>query len=132
MENIQVLRYIATLESRLKNLENNSSGFVTSNNLVNSIIPPTVDLTDIYNRIASLEGRPTVDLSDVNNRIASLEGRPTVDLTDVNNRIAALEGRPTVDLSDVNNRIAALESRPDVMQRLSALELTVASLNSSS
>ena len=78
MENIQVLRYIANLESRIKNLENNSSGFVTSNNLVNSIIPQSVDLTD------------------------------------------------------VNNRIANLESRPDVMQRLSALELTVASLNSSS
>ena len=96
MENIQVLRYIANLESRIKNLENNSSGFVSSNNLVNSIIPPSIDLSD------------------------------------VNNRIANLEGRPQVDLSDVNNRIANLESRPDVMQRLSALELTVASLNSSS
>ena len=115
MENIQVLRYIANLESRLKNLENsNTPIFATSNNLVNSIIPPTVDLTE------------------VNNRLANLEGRPTVDLTEVNNRLANVEGRPTVDLTEVNNRLNNLESRPDVMQRLSALELTVASLNASS
>ena len=98
MENIQVLRYIANIEARIKKLETASNTEVssTSNNLINSIIPPTVDLTE------------------------------------VNNRIANLEGRPVVDLNDVNNRIANLESRPDVMQRLSALELTVASLNTSS
>ena len=126
MENIQVLRYIANLESRFKALESSNSP-----NFTNSIIPPVVDLTEINNRLANLEGRPTVDLTDVNNRLANLEGRPTVDLTDVNSRLANVEGRPTVDLTDVNSRLANLESRPDVMQRLSALELTVASLNSS-
>jgi len=116
MENIQVLRYIANIEARIKAIENANTtlNFTTSNNLVNSIIPSSVDLTEVYNRLANLEGRPAVDLSDVNNRLANLEGRPTVDLT------------------DVYNRLANLENRPDVMQRLSALELTVASLNSSS
>ena len=132
MENIQVLRYIANLESRLKALESsNSPIFTTVSNLSNSIISPVVDLTEINNRLANLEARPIVDLTDVNNRLANVEGRPIVDLTDVNNRIANVEGRPIVDLTDVNNRLANLEARPDVMQRLSALELTVASLNSS-
>ena len=97
MDNIQVLRYIANIESRIKTLENaNNPNIANINNLTNSIIPTPVDLTD------------------------------------VNNRIANLEGRPPVDLSELHNRIANLENRPDVMQRLSALELTVASLNASS
>ena len=79
MDNIQVLRYIANIESRIKTLENaNNPNIANINNLTNSIIPTPIDLTD------------------------------------------------------VNNRIANLENRPDVMQRLSALELTVASLNASS
>jgi hypothetical protein len=50
---------------------------------------------------------------------------------DVNSRLAALEGRPPVTLDDVNGRLSALEGRPDVTQRISALELTIASLNNS-
>ena len=80
MENIQVLRYMASLEARIKALDPNNQ---------------------------------------------------SIDLSEVNNRLSNLEQRPTVDLSEINNRLSNLEARPDVMQRLSALELTVASLNSS-
>ena len=80
MENIQVLRYMASLEARIKALDPNNQ---------------------------------------------------SIDLSEINNRLSNLEQRPTVDLSEVNNRLSNLEARPDVMQRLSALELTVASLNSS-
>ena len=116
MENIQVLRYMASLDARIKALDPNNQ---------------SIDLTEINNRISNLEGRPTVDLTEINNRLSNLEGRPTVDLSEINNRLSNLEGRPTVDLTEINNRISNLEARPDVMQRLSALELTVASLNSS-
>ena len=50
-------------------------------------------------------------------------------------RLAKLENSAgisssSVDLSDVSGRLAAVEARPELSQRLSALELTVTSLNS--
>ena len=110
MENIQLLRYVASLEERLKDLEKSlKNGFLPSS-LENSVIP--------------------TDLTDVLSRLAAVEARPVVDLTDVSGRLAAIEARPVVDLTDVSGRLAAVEARPELSQRLSALELTVTSLNS--
>lgn len=196
MQNIQVLRYMANIESKLNNLSVNSDS-------------GGVDLTDINNRISSVESRlnvlesnkpnnlemnnDLVNLADINNRIVSLETNnlndvnrhvtllenslaslesnfnnfnvnelndrlmrlesnqlssvPSVDLSEVNNRLASLENNSTsncnVDLTEINNRLmaletinndlslrlAAIETKPDLLQRLSALELTVATLN---
>ena len=119
MESIILLRQIAILEQRLAKLEN-SAGISSS----------SVDLSDVSGRLAAVEARPVVDLSDVSGRLAAIEARPVVDLSDVSGRLAAVEARPVVDLSDVSGRLAAVEARPELSQRLSALELTVTSLNS--
>jgi len=175
MQNIQVLRYMATLESKLNSLTSNPSSGV-------------VDLTEINNRLSSLENRlkalednkstnldmnnELVNLTEINNRVVSLE---SANLTDVNNHITILENSlstlennfnnlnlndlinrlqaletssasstcPMVDLTEINNRLqaietanndlsvrlSAIETKPDLLQRLSALELTVATLN---
>jgi hypothetical protein len=107
MENLQVLRYIATLEQRVKTLELNPS---TSYSVVENTVIPT-------------------DLSQVLARLSALEARPVVDLTDVSGRLAAVEARPVVDLTDVSGRLAAVEARPELSQRLSALELAITSQN---
>jgi len=134
MENIQLLRYVASLEERLKNLEKSlNNGILPSSSLSSSILENSViptDLTDVLSRLAAVEARPVVDLSDVSGRLAAVEARPVVDLSDVSGRLAAVEARPVVDLTDVSGRLAAVEARPELSQRLSALELTVTSLNS--
>jgi len=125
MENLQVLRYIATLEQRLKTLELNPS---TSSSIVENTVIPT-DLSQVLARLSALEARPVVDLNDVSGRLAAVEARPVVDLTDVSGRLAAVEARPVVDLTDVSGRLAAVEARPELSQRLSALELAITSQN---
>ena len=104
MESLQLLRQVAILEQRLKNIELSSG-------------------------VSSSSGS-SVDLSEVLSRLSALESRPVVDLSDVSRRLEAVESRPVVDLSDVSGRLAAVEARPELSQRLSALELTVTSLNS--
>jgi len=106
MENLQVLRYIATLENRLKNLEINRP---TSSAAENSVVP--------------------TDLSQVLARLAAVEARPVVDLNEVSSRLAAVEARPVVDLNEVSSRLAAVEARPELSQRLSALELAITNQN---
>jgi hypothetical protein len=148
MESIQLLRYVAILDERLKNLEKSLNNGVSSSSpkVENSVIPtdltdvlsrlaavearPVVDLSDVSGRLAAVEARPVVDLTDVSERLAAVEVRPVVDLTDVSERLTAVEARPVVDLTDVSGRLAAVEARPELSQRLSALELTVTSLNS--
>ena len=74
MENIQLLRYVASLEERLKDLEKSlKNGFLPSS-LENSVIP--TDLTDVLSRLAAVEARPVVDLTDVSGRLAAVEARP--------------------------------------------------------
>jgi uncharacterized protein involved in outer membrane biogenesis len=108
MENLHVLRSLASLDVRLRQVELNPAA--ASSNASNV---------------------PLINLEDVVSRLAALEARPVVNLDDVVSRLAAVEARPEVNLDDVASRLSALESRPDVTQRLSALELTIASLNNS-
>ena len=143
MENYQVFRTLALLKERVDKLE---GGGVVQNN------GPSVNLDDVNARLAALERNPTIQgvtinnvneclaaleariqptIDDINNRLAAVEARPQVTLDDVISRLAALEARPSVTLDDVTGRLTALEGRPDVTQRLSALELTIASLNNS-
>ena len=105
MDNLQLFRYIANLEQRLKVVETNNS----PSSVENSVIP--------------------TDLSDVLSRLAAVEARPVVDLNEVSSRLAAVEARPVVDLNEVSSRLAAVEARPELSQRLSALELAVTSQN---
>ena len=111
MEHLHVLRYIATLEQRLKAVETNASSTssTTSSTIENVVIP--------------------TDLSQVLSRLSALEARPVVDLNEVSTRLAAVEARPVVDLNEVSNRLAAVEARPELSQRLSALELAITSQN---
>jgi chromosome segregation ATPase len=110
MQNIQVLRYMATLESRLNNLTANPSSGV-------------VDLTEINNRLSSVENRLKA-LED--NKSTNLDmNNELVNLTEINNRLQALE----TTNNDLSVRLSAIETKPDLLQRLSALELTVATLN---
>jgi hypothetical protein len=69
------------------------------------------------------------DVAAVNARLATLEGREMPDVAAVNARLATLEGREMPDVTDILTRLSAVETRPDLVQRLSALELTVSSLN---
>ena len=107
MDHLQTYRFVLHLTKRVEELE----AALANGGITNTIAVPTVDLTDI------------------NNRLAALEARPVVDLTDVSNRLGAVEARPVVDLTDVSNRLGAVEARPELSQRLSALELAVTSLN---
>ena len=81
MENLQVLRYIATLENRLKNLEINRP---TSSAAENSVVP--TDLSQVLARLAAVEARPVVDLNEVSSRLAAVEARP-----ELSQRLSALE-----------------------------------------
>jgi len=144
MENYQVFRTLALLQERVTKLEGGaiappvvSSGNVANlDDVINGRLAalegrPQVTITNVNECLAALEARIQVAVDDVNRRLAALEARPLVTLDDVNERLAALEGRPPVTLDDVNGRLSALEGRPDVTQRISALELTIASLNNS-
>jgi len=110
MENLHVLRSLASLDNRLRQVELNRTDSSISNSDLANV--PSVNLDAIYTRLSELE-----------NKLASIEV--------VNNRLSAVEARPVVNLDDVNSRLSAVEARPDVTQRLSALELTIASLNNS-
>ena len=57
-----------------------------------------------------------------NNGISSSQ---PVDLSEINKRIDNIE----VDVTEINRRLGEVEKRPELTQRLSALELTVATLN---
>ena len=106
MDNLQLFRYIANLEQRLKVVENKNT---SPSSVENSVIP--------------------TDLTEVLARLAVVEARPVVDLNEVSSRLAAVEARPVVDLNEVSSRLAAVEARPELSQRLSALELAVTSQN---
>ena len=108
MDNLRLLRSIAFLENRVKQLESGNTG---SN--------------------PELANVASVNLDEVVSRLAAVEARPVVNLDEVVGRLSAVEARPVVNLDEVFNRLSAVEARPDVTQRLSALELTIASLNNS-
>lgn len=150
MENLHVLRSLASLDVRLRQVELNPAAASSNasnvplinldaiNNRLEIIenrltkLETSVPSEEVVNsRLGALEARPVVNLDDVVCRLAALEARPEVNLDDVVSRLAAVEARPEVNLDDVASRLSALESRPDVTQRLSALELTIASLNNS-
>jgi hypothetical protein len=150
MENLHVLRSLASLDVRLRQVELNpiaASSNASNVPLINldainnrlevienrlTKLETSVPSEEVVNsRLGALEARPVVNLDDVVSRLAALEARPEVNLDDVVSRLAAVEARPEVNLDDVASRLSALESRPDVTQRLSALELTIASLNNS-
>jgi hypothetical protein len=150
MENLHVLRSLASLDVRLRQVELNpiaASSNASNVPLINldainnrlevienrlTKLETSVPSEEVVNsRLGVLEARPVVNLDDVVSRLAALEARPEVNLDDVVSRLAAVEARPEVNLDDVASRLSALESRPDVTQRLSALELTIASLNNS-
>jgi hypothetical protein len=124
MDNIQVLRYLTTIENRLKLIELNNGTSTT-------LIASSINLNDFIARLTAIENRPQIGLNDVNACLATAESRSQVNFDDINTRLAALEARPQINVDDINTRLAALEARPDVMQRLSAVELTLASLNNS-
>jgi len=107
MDHLQTYRFVLHLTKRVEELE----AALAKGGITNTVAAPTVDLTDVTNRLAALEARPVVDLSEVTERLV------------------AVEARPVVDLSDVTNRLGAVEARPELSQRLSALELAVTSLN---
>ena len=150
MENLHVLRSLASLDVRLRQVELNPAAASSNasnvplinldaiNNRLEVIenrltkLETSVPSEEVVNsRLGAVEARPVVNLDDVVSRLAALEARPEVNLDDVVSRLAAVEARPEVNLDDVASRLSALESRPDVTQRLSALELTIASLNNS-
>ena len=151
MENLHVLRSLASLDVRLRQVEltatTGSNSDVANAPLINldainsrlaiiedrlSQLQNSIPSEEVINsRLGALEARPVVNLDDVNARLAVIEARPEVNLDDVVARLAAVEARPEVNLDDVNTRLSAVEGRPDVTQRLSALELTIASLNNS-
>ena len=122
MDNLQLFRFVANLEQRLKVIE--SSG---ASGVQNSLISP--DLSEVLGRLAAVEARPVVDLNEVFGRLAAVEARPVVDLNELSGRLAAVEARPVVDLNELSGRLAAVEARPELSQRLSALELAVTSQN---
>ena len=86
MEHLHVLRYIATLEQRLKAVETNASSTssTTSSTIENVVIP--TDLSQVLSRLSALEARPVVDLNEVSNRLAAVEARP-----ELSQRLSALE-----------------------------------------
>ena len=122
MDNLQLFRYIANLEQRLKNVE------IKNTNVVENSVIPT-NLTEVLARLSALESRPVVDLTEISSRLLAVENKPAVNLTDISNRLIAVENRPVVDLTEVSSRLAAVEARPELSQRLSALELAVTSQN---
>ena len=90
MQNIQVLRYMANLETKLNNLAVNPNSGV-------------VDLTEVNNRISSIENRLNVL---ENNKPSNLEmNNDLVNLTDINNRVVYLEN---TNLNDVNSHITII------------------------
>lgn len=154
MQNIQALRIIASLENRIMSLEKNTSNnnnnidlssiegrlasleIKTSNNNNNDL----VNLTDLNNRLVALESNSSIN--DINNHITAVENSlnnlennfnnlsnnscpPPTDLSSIEGRLLSLENLA----NDLSIRLASLETKPDLLQRLSALELTVATLN---
>ena len=100
MDNLQTYRLVLFLTKRVEELEN-----IVKNNGISSSQP--------------------VDLSEINKRIDNIE----VDVTEINRRLGEVEARPVVDVTEINRRLGEVEKRPELTQRLSALELTVATLN---
>ena len=121
MDNLQLFRFVANLEQRLKVIENTGNNTNSGNT--------NIDFSDVLQRLAAVEARPVVDLNEVSGRLAAVEARPVVDLNEVSGRLAAVEARPVVDLNELSGRLAAVEARPELSQRLSALELAVTSQN---
>ena len=81
MDNLQLFRYIANLEQRLKVVENKNT---SPSSVENSVIP--TDLTEVLARLAVVEARPVVDLNEVSSRLAAVEARP-----ELSQRLSALE-----------------------------------------
>ena len=79
MDNLQLFRFVANLEQRLKVIE--SSG---ASGVQNSLISP--DLSEVLGRLAAVEARPVVDLNEVSGRLAAVEARP-----ELSQRLSALE-----------------------------------------
>ena len=69
MNSIHIQRLIAQFDERLRKFET-SDGTGSS---PSSFSSPSVDLTDVINRLAALEAKPEVDLTGVNTEIKSLE-----------------------------------------------------------
>jgi hypothetical protein len=88
-------------------------------------------LTEIEERLDTLEERSVVDVSPLEVRVATLESaKPVaVDLTPLEGRLATLESVKPVDLSSIEGRIVALESAKPV--DLSSLESRMSALESS-
>ena len=103
MDNIQTYRLVLFLTKRVEELEN-----IVKNN----------DLS------TSSTSQP-IDLSEINKRIDDIE----VNVTEISRRLGEVEARPVVDVTEINRRLGEVEKRPELTQRLSALELTVATLN---
>ena len=79
MDNLQLFRYIANLEQRLKIVENKNFSSVE-----NTVMP--TDLNEVLSRLAAVEARPVVDLNEVSSRLAAVEARP-----ELSQRLSALE-----------------------------------------
>jgi hypothetical protein len=82
MDHLQTYRFVLHLTKRVEELE----AALANGGITNTITVPTVDLTDINNRLAALEARPVVDLTDVSNRLGAVEARP-----ELSQRLSALE-----------------------------------------
>lgn len=82
MDHLQTYRFVLHLTKRVEELE----AALANGGITNTIAVPTVDLTDINNRLAALEARPVVDLTDVSNRLGAVEARP-----ELSQRLSALE-----------------------------------------
>ncbi len=83
----------------------------------------------IESRVYNLEVEPKTDLSGLEGRMTSVEAR------DYHERIVKLEEnmgnmeKIVNIITDINYRLGELEKRPDLIQRLNAVEATVANLN---
>ena len=82
MDHLQTYRFVLHLTKRVEELE----AALAKGGITNTVAAPTVDLTDVTNRLAALEARPVVDLSDVTNRLGAVEARP-----ELSQRLSALE-----------------------------------------
>jgi len=83
----------------------------------------------IETRVYNLEVEPKTDLSGLEGRMTSVEARDYEErIMKLEENLANMEKIVNI-ITDINYRLGELEKRPDLVQRLNAVEATMANLN---
>jgi len=134
---------VSDLIVRIKNLENRPTYDGAIIDLTKSLKKLQLDVDEINkkvdekiakidnveSRVYNLESEPKINIIPLDQRVAKLEEENLKDgLTNVEKKIHEMEQLVNA-ITDITYRLNEVEKKPDLSQRLSALEMSLTSLN---